>query len=91
MLVVLVSSYILRKSKSVHDFFMGGNEARWFGVGASIFSLIGGGEIVALTALGFSYGFPALNQSTQDSYTRCPGHSDIARLRVLSVCQCCVA
>jgi len=32
-----------------------------------------------------------LNQSTGDSYTRCREHTDIARLRVLPVCQCCVA
>jgi hypothetical protein len=33
----------------------------------------------------------ALNQSTGESYTRCREHTDIARLRVLPVCQCCVA
>jgi hypothetical protein len=33
----------------------------------------------------------ALNKSTRDSYTRCHGNTDIARLRVLPVCQCCVA
>jgi hypothetical protein len=33
----------------------------------------------------------ALNRSTQDSYTRCHGHTDIARLRVLPVYPCCVA
>jgi hypothetical protein len=32
-----------------------------------------------------------LNRSTQDSYTRCHGHTDITRLRVLPVCQSCVA
>jgi PAS domain-containing protein len=32
-----------------------------------------------------------LNRSTRDSYTRCHGNTDIARLRVLSVCQSCVA
>src|SRR5262245_61350891 len=30
---------------------------------------------------------PQLNRSTQDSYTRCHGHTDITRLRVLPVCQ----
>ena len=40
---------------------MGGRTAPWYGVGAAIFSLIGGGEIVALTALGFSYGFAAIS------------------------------
>ena len=32
-----------------------------------------------------------LNRPTRDSYTRCHGHIDIVRLRVLPVCQCCVA
>ena len=32
-----------------------------------------------------------LNQSTRDSYTRCPGRTDITRLCVLPVYQCCVA
>ena len=32
-----------------------------------------------------------LNRSTQDSYTRCPRNTDIARLRVLPVYQCRVA
>jgi len=32
-----------------------------------------------------------LNHSTQDSYTQCHGNTDTARLRVLPVCQCCVA
>jgi hypothetical protein len=32
-----------------------------------------------------------LNRATQDSYTRCHRHTDIARLHVLPVCQCCVA
>jgi len=36
-------------------------------------------------------GVCALNRSTRDSYTRCHGHADIACLRVLPVCQCCVA
>jgi hypothetical protein len=34
--------------------------------------------------------FP-LNQSTRDSYTRCPGRTDITHLCVLPVYQCCVA
>jgi hypothetical protein len=33
----------------------------------------------------------ALNQSTRDSYTRCPGRTDITRLCVLPVSQGCVA
>ena len=33
----------------------------------------------------------ALNHSTRDSYTRCPGHTAITRFRALPVCQCCVA
>ena len=32
-----------------------------------------------------------LNRSTRDSYTRCHGNTDIARLRMLLVCQWCVA
>ena len=32
-----------------------------------------------------------LNRSTRDSYTRYHGNTDIARLHVLPVCQCCVA
>jgi predicted nucleic acid-binding protein len=32
-----------------------------------------------------------LNQSIRDSYTRCPGRTDIIRLCVLPVYQCCVA
>jgi hypothetical protein len=32
-----------------------------------------------------------LNRSTQDSYTRCHENTDIARSRVLPVCQCYVA
>jgi hypothetical protein len=35
--------------------------------------------------------FVRLNQSTRDSYTRCPGCIDITRLCVLPVYQCCVA
>jgi hypothetical protein len=35
--------------------------------------------------------FAHLNRSIRDSYTRCHGNIDIARLRVLPVCQCCVA
>src|SRR5262245_47958750 len=32
-----------------------------------------------------------LNQPTRDSYTRCHRCTDIRRIRVLPVCQCCVA
>lgn len=37
------------------------------------------------------YGEDLLNQSTRDLYTPCHGHTDIARLHVLPVYQCCVA
>ena len=58
--VVLMLSYRARHASTVNDFIMGGHEAAWYGIGASIFSLIGGGEIVALTALGFTYGYSAI-------------------------------
>jgi hypothetical protein len=32
-----------------------------------------------------------LNSSTEDAYTRCPGHADTAHQRALPVCPCCVA
>jgi hypothetical protein len=32
-----------------------------------------------------------LNRSTRGSYTSCLGHVDMARLRVLPVCQYCMA
>jgi hypothetical protein len=56
-------------------------------------------HLLALICKGFTvYGvhseyvsLPFLNRSTRDSYTRCHGHADIARLRVLPVYQCCVS
>ena len=42
-----------------------------------------------LTTLGAQVRY--LHRSTRDSYTRCQGYTDIARLRVRPVCQCCVA
>ncbi len=36
-------------------------------------------------------GIVKLNRSTRDSYTRCHGNSAMARLRVLPVCQYCMA
>lgn len=59
LVVVLIA--LRRRNVTTNDtFIMGGRKAQWFGVGASIFSLIGGGEIVALTALGFVFGFSAI-------------------------------
>ena len=49
-------------------------------------------ELEAQLAHSFSQIAPAvLNQSTRDSYTRCPGRTVITRLCVLPVYQCCVA
>lgn len=59
--LVLLLAWRDRSSASFDAYLMGGRDAAWYGVGASIFSLIGGGEIVALTALGFIYGAPAIS------------------------------
>src|SRR4029453_14128305 len=46
---------------------------------------------VAITEVGDVGKVDVLNRSTRDSYTRYHGNTDIVRLRVLPVCQCCVA
>jgi len=59
--IVLLLAWKDRRSDSFDAYLMGGRDVKWYGVGASIFSLIGGGEIVALTALGFSFGAAAIS------------------------------
>lgn len=59
--IVLLLAWRDRRSSSFDAYLMGGRDAKWYGVGASIFSLIGGGEIVALTALGFTFGAAAIS------------------------------
>lgn len=60
-LIVLAISLRERNAASVSQFVIGKGDASWYAVAAAIFSLIGGGEIVALTALAFSYGPSAIS------------------------------
>lgn len=59
-LVVLAVSYLTRKHKSADDYLMGGRRASSPYVGAALFTLVGGGELIALTALAFVYGWGGL-------------------------------
>jgi|GEM_PF-3205270 len=59
--IAIAMAISMRHAKDIDAYIMGGRSASWLGVGAAIFSLIGGGEIIALSALSFSYGFSAIS------------------------------
>ena len=59
-LVVIGVSYATRHHKSPDDYLMGGRRASSPYVGAALFTLVGGGELIALTALAFVYGWGGL-------------------------------
>jgi SSS family solute:Na+ symporter len=58
--LVLAISYITRSAKDADDYLMGGRKAPAVLVGAALFTLVGGGELVTLTALAFVHGLAAL-------------------------------
>ena len=62
--------------------------AALFNFGGGVLGIMAGIGLLKVARWGWGV---TLNRSTRDSYTRCHGHPDIARLRVLPVCQCCVA
>jgi solute:Na+ symporter, SSS family len=59
--MAVVGVGMLRRSHPTGDqYLMGNRDASAFLVGSALFTLVGGGELVTLTALAFSYGFGAL-------------------------------
>jgi Na+/proline symporter len=59
-LVVIGISYAMRHHRSPDDYLMGSRQASAPYVGAALFTLVGGGELIALTALAFVYGWGGL-------------------------------
>lgn len=60
-LLVLGLAYNNRTVRTVDSFLMAERSVSTMGVGAATFSLVGGGEIVALTSLAFLYGPSAIS------------------------------
>lgn len=59
--VTIIAVGVWRRSHSSGDqYLMGDRNASALMVGAALFTLVGGGELVTLTALAFSFGFGAL-------------------------------
>ena len=59
--IAVIGLGMLRRSHPTGDqYLMGNRDASAFLVGSALFTLVGGGELVTLTALAFSYGFGAL-------------------------------
>src|SRR5688572_24037465 len=59
--LAVVGLAFLRRSHPTGDqYLMGNRDASAFLVGSALFTLVGGGELVTLTALAFTYGFGAI-------------------------------
>lgn len=58
--VVLAISFFTRRHVSVDEYLMGGRSASSILVGSALFTLVGGGELIALTSLAFVSGISAL-------------------------------
>lgn len=60
-MAMIVVAVRFRLHPSRDEFFMAGRNAASITVGAALFQLIGGGEVVTVTALGYSHGFAAIS------------------------------
>jgi len=78
------------RSVMVQNIIIGSVSALLSGFLARALGLYGPGDVASIVFVLLGT-IIILNRSTRDSYTRCHGHPGIARLRVLPVCQCCVA
>lgn len=58
--VLLIIAYRSRKHTSADEFLMANRSASSWQVGAGLFTLIGGGEFVALAALGYLFGWSGI-------------------------------
>ena len=58
--VMLVVAFLSRHHTTGDDYLMAGRSAGRLAVAASLFTLIGGGELVTLTALAYTYGWSGL-------------------------------
>lgn len=58
--LVIALAFWARSSHSVESYLLAGRSVSTLGVGAATFSLVGGGELVALTALAFQFGASAI-------------------------------
>ncbi|MFZ2864413.1 MAG: hypothetical protein WA440_06645, partial [Ignavibacteriaceae bacterium] len=58
--IVLAISVVTRKYNTSDEYFMGGRSASSAYVGSALFTLVGGGELITLTALSFVYGWAGL-------------------------------
>jgi len=59
--LVVAISIATRKHKTVDEYLMGGRNASPAYVGSALFTLVGGGELVTLTALAYTYGWAGLS------------------------------
>jgi len=59
-LIIFFVAWRNRAAEHEDDFLMGGRRAGPFQVGSSVFTLIGGGELVAMASLAFIFGWAAL-------------------------------
>lgn len=59
-LVLFVIAYFFRKSKSADEFLIGSRNLGWLAMTASIFTLIGGGELATMATFGHQYGWKAI-------------------------------
>lgn len=57
---VLAVSIATRKHKTADEYLMGGRNASSAYVGSALFTLVGGGELITLTALAYVYGWAGL-------------------------------
>ncbi|MBI5450158.1 MAG: hypothetical protein HY940_02260 [Gammaproteobacteria bacterium] len=59
--LVVAVSLATRKHKTVDEYLMGGRNASPAYVGSALFTLVGGGELITLTALAYTYGWAGLS------------------------------
>jgi solute:Na+ symporter, SSS family len=57
---IISMSVWFRRHRTGDEYLMANREASAFLVGAALFTLVGGGELVAMPALAYSYGFSAI-------------------------------
>jgi Na+/proline symporter len=58
--IALLRNRRLKTQESYRDYSMASNDASWFAIASSLFALIGGGEIIALSAFSFAFGYAAI-------------------------------
>lgn len=59
-LILGIIGFLLRKKQSGDEFLLSNRKTNWILVGASLFTLIGGGELATLSTLSYLFGFSGI-------------------------------